>query len=192
MQTAKEFDPAKYLTKVGRADYLEVKFRLLWLRTLDPDAKIDTDGVRIDDMAAIFKATVTLTSGGSATGWGTVDADEWKDYVEKAETKALGRALAALGFGTQFTGDGEAAAAEQTTQGKRGRNANPANDDDRINESSIAALVRVAAANGWDRKSLETEANRLWQTSDLTTLNVGQGKTLYRWAQASRQAMHTA
>jgi hypothetical protein len=28
---------------------------------------------------------------------------DFSDYVEKAETKSIGRALAALGFGTQFT-----------------------------------------------------------------------------------------
>jgi len=34
------------------------------------------------------------------------------DYIEKAETKALGRALAALGFGTQFCPDFEFGARE--------------------------------------------------------------------------------
>ncbi|HYI93432.1 MAG TPA: hypothetical protein VEX68_07805, partial [Bryobacteraceae bacterium] len=32
---------------------------------------------------------------------------DFRDYIEKAETKALGRALAALGFGTQFCADFE-------------------------------------------------------------------------------------
>ena len=40
-----------------------------------------------------------------ATGWGSETAADFGDYVEKAETKALGRALAALGFGTQFCED---------------------------------------------------------------------------------------
>jgi hypothetical protein len=31
--------------------------------------------------------------------------DGFKDYLEKAETGAIGRALAMCGYGTQFTGD---------------------------------------------------------------------------------------
>jgi hypothetical protein len=40
-----------------------------------------------------------------ATGHGSETARDFKDYIEKAETKAIGRALAALGFGTQFAPD---------------------------------------------------------------------------------------
>jgi hypothetical protein len=54
---------------------------------------------------AVFRAKVTLPSGASATGWGSEGTDDFGDYLEKAETKALGRALAALGFGTQFCPD---------------------------------------------------------------------------------------
>src|SRR5262249_61697389 len=56
---------------------------------------------------AIFKARVSIPGGGSATGWGQEEAADFGDYLEKAETKALGRALAALGYGTQFTEDFE-------------------------------------------------------------------------------------
>jgi hypothetical protein len=108
------FDPAKYVTrlehkaksgKVFSTDYLEVKWRLVWLREVDPQAVIETEHIRIDDVAAIFKARVTLSTGGSATGYGNVNAGEFPDYIGKCETVALGRALAALGFGTQFAGD---------------------------------------------------------------------------------------
>jgi hypothetical protein len=54
---------------------------------------------------AVFRARVTIPSGASATGWGSEGSDDFGDYLEKAETKALGRALAALGFGTQFCPD---------------------------------------------------------------------------------------
>jgi len=112
------FDPSRYLTKLPRRmraadgqwknvelDYMEVKWRLLWLRTEYPDARIDTELVKHEQDLAIFRARVALPNGAESTGWGSETADDWKDYIEKAETKALGRALAALGFGTQFCED---------------------------------------------------------------------------------------
>lgn len=99
------FDPSKYLRKMGTSDYLDVKWRLVWLRQRDPDAKIETTLVEHQGDAAVFKARVVMTTGAEASGWGSETMSDFRDYLEKAETKALGRALAALGFGTQFTPD---------------------------------------------------------------------------------------
>lgn len=103
----KTFDPTRYLRKLGKGDYLEVKWRLVWLRTEHPDAVIETELMRLDHNPpmAVFRAKVSIPGGGSATGWGQEEPKDFGDYLEKAETKALGRALAALGFGTQFTED---------------------------------------------------------------------------------------
>lgn len=103
--SATEFDPSRYLTKVSGSDYLEVKWRLLWLRQTHPDAAIETELISHADQVAVFRARVSIPGAGSATGWGTEAYGDFRDYVEKAETKALGRALAALGFGTQFCND---------------------------------------------------------------------------------------
>jgi hypothetical protein len=105
MTDAKTFDPGRYLTKVGSADYLEVKWRLVWLREVHPDATIETELVSHADQLAIFRARVSIPGGGSATGYGSEGYNDFRDYIEKAETKAIGRALAALGFGTQFCPD---------------------------------------------------------------------------------------
>lgn len=105
MAAAPAFDSSKYLTKVNGSDYLEVKWRLVWLRETHPDAQIETEMVQLDRNFAVFRAKVSLPGGGSATGWGSEGLDDFRDYIEKAETKALGRALAALGFGTQFCPD---------------------------------------------------------------------------------------
>jgi len=105
MAAALAFEPGRYLTKIGNADYLEVKWRLVWLRAEHPDASIVTELVTHSDTLAVFRATVSVPGGGSATGWGTEQPGDFRDYVEKAETKAVGRALAALGFGTQFCPD---------------------------------------------------------------------------------------
>jgi len=104
------FDPSRYLRKLGGKDYLEVKWRLLWLRTEHPDAVMRTEMVRIEDGFALFKAHVSIPGGGEATGWGSETRQDFFDYIEKAETKALGRALAALGYGTQFCEDFDFAA----------------------------------------------------------------------------------
>lgn len=106
------FDPSKYLTKVGQADYLEVKWRLVWLRETHPDAMIFTECLdHAPGQGASFKAHIVIPGGGSADGHGNEAVDDFRDYYEKAETKAIGRALAALGFGTQFCGDHEFGAA---------------------------------------------------------------------------------
>lgn len=106
------FEPGKYITKVNGGDYLEVKWRLVWFRHEHPDGDIETEMMSHDGVTAVFRARVRIPSAGSATGWGSETADDFRDYIEKAETKALGRALAALGYGTQFCPDFEFGANE--------------------------------------------------------------------------------
>jgi len=104
-ELAEKFEASRYLTRVNGRDYLEVKWRLLWLRTEHPEAMISTELMEHEDGLAVFKAKVTIPGGGEATGWGSESLDDFGDYIEKAETKALGRACAALGYGTQFCED---------------------------------------------------------------------------------------
>jgi hypothetical protein len=106
-ERGEKFDAGRYLTTVNGREYLEVKWRLLWLRTEHPDAAVQTELMEHRDGYALFKARVALPGGGEATGWGSENAEDFGEYLEKAETKALGRALAALGFGTQFCEDFE-------------------------------------------------------------------------------------
>jgi hypothetical protein len=116
---AKTFEPSHYLMQIDGRDYLEVKWRLVWLRAEYPTARVSTRLVKHEDGFALFRAQVTLPTGASATGWGSETSQDFADYIEAAETKALGRALAALGFGTQFTRDydfTEAAAATAPRQ----------------------------------------------------------------------------
>ena len=105
------FDPSPYMRQLrgrgGNQDYLDVKWRLLWLRREHPDAEILTEHVRIDEGMAIFKATVSVPTGGKATGYGSETAGDFGDFIEKAETKAIGRALNALGYGAQFSEKGD-------------------------------------------------------------------------------------
>jgi hypothetical protein len=105
MTNTSNFEPGRHLSLVNGNEYLEVKWRLVWLRSEHPDASIETELVTHSNAEAIFRAQVAIPGGGSATGWGSEDAQSFGDYIEKAETKAIGRALAALGFGTQFCAD---------------------------------------------------------------------------------------
>lgn len=109
MSAPTTYDPRKHLTKVSGRDYLEVSQRLVWLRSAYPDAVITTELVEHRGNMAIFAARVTLPNGATGSGYGQEEAGDFADYLEKAETKALGRALATAGFGTQFADGFEAA-----------------------------------------------------------------------------------
>lgn len=101
---SERFDPTKHLIDLKGKKYLQVMHRLVWVREVHPDAQIETELVNLSPEIAVFKARVTLPSGGSATGYGSETPRDFGDYIEKAETKSIGRALAAAGFGTQFSG----------------------------------------------------------------------------------------
>lgn len=101
------FDPTQYLSKFDGRDYLEVKWRVMWIRHEHPEARMTTEIVQHNEESgfALFRADVEIPGGGKATGWGSETVRDFHDYIEAAETKALGRALAALGYGTQFCRD---------------------------------------------------------------------------------------
>lgn len=180
------FDPAKYLVKInGRGEYLEVKWRLLWLRTEHPDATIETELVRHEQDEALFKARVAIPGGGSATGWGSETAGDFRDFLEKAETKAIGRALAALGYGTQFCQDHEFGAANarivdspvdlSTTRARRVREegarfaasndtiGNPATlQDQPATERQVKFIHAIAREAGLDESELAAWSQELY------------------------------
>ena len=100
------FDPHPHLIRLGGKQYLPVQARLLWLRTEHPDADLTTDMVEhVYGEYAVFRAHVAIPGRGSASAYGSESRSDFPDYLEKASTKAVGRALAALGFGTQFACD---------------------------------------------------------------------------------------
>lgn len=111
--TTEPFNPAQHLVSLGRRNgrdqmYLEVKWRLVWFRDEHPDWGIETKPVVIDleRQVAVFQAQVFDASGKlMASGTKMEAAGHFGDYVEKAETGAVGRALALCGYGTQFAPD---------------------------------------------------------------------------------------
>ncbi len=92
--------------KTVRVDYLDVKWRIVWFRTEHPNGSIETRLLSDPGVTpAVVQATVRLENGVTATGFGQCGQDDWSDWLEKAETRAIGRALALLGYGTQFCED---------------------------------------------------------------------------------------
>jgi hypothetical protein len=204
-----EFDPGRHLMKVkGGAEYLEVKWRIVWLRDRHPGADIETKMMHHDDKVAVFRARVTIPNtvnpdtgvvtqhGGSATGWGSETPGDFRDYIEKAETKALGRALAALGFGTQFTGDdlnegGRIVDAPVQRQPPRGnapqaREVAPertqpakAADDAPITPNALNALSELAKRRSITVEDLDALILWSYNADLLTDLTIAQGREIY-------------
>jgi hypothetical protein len=161
MSTTVPFEPARFLTRVNGADYLEVKWRLVWLRDRHPDATVETELISHVDNTAIFRAKIEVPGGGSATGWGTESANDFRDYLEKAETKAIGRALAALGFGTQFCPDfefGAAAGRVVDSPVKVTSMARSAGSAERKDASAVAAIGPEQAATQRQLRYLQAVA----------------------------------
>ncbi len=131
-QNVRSFNPNEHLMQIknrtGAADYLPVQWRLVWFRQDCPEGTIETEIVHLDldketeeeafawnnetrrsekvlktaRGLAIVRATVRDGKGGVATGTKMEKAASFGDWLEKAETGAIGRALAGLGYGTQF------------------------------------------------------------------------------------------
>jgi hypothetical protein len=103
-QGQRSFNPNGHLIRLKDGEYLPVKWRIYWFRQEYPHGTIETKLIELnrERQFALFFAQVGDGQGGVATGYGSESAIDFADYIEKAETKAIGRALAALGFGTQF------------------------------------------------------------------------------------------
>lgn len=131
----RSFNPSEHIMQIkseqGTRDYLPVQWRLVWFRSACPHGSIETEMLHLDldrdteeevlvwnaerrrnekimkhaKGFVIFRAVVKDGQGGVGTGTKSEKAASFPDFIEKAETGAIGRALAALGFGTQFTGD---------------------------------------------------------------------------------------
>jgi hypothetical protein len=179
------FNPREHLITIknrqASADYLPVQWRLVWFRTECPDGSIETELVHLDldketeeetfvwnaekrrsekvvktaRGIAIFRATVRDGKGGMATGTKMEKAASFGDYLEKAETGSIGRALAALGYGTQFAPEMNEAhriVDSPVDFGHNGSNQSTTNG----NSPAAAGRPNVAARNGNNSDAVQT------------------------------------
>ncbi|MFL5695224.1 MAG: hypothetical protein ACJ795_25850 [Ktedonobacteraceae bacterium] len=170
------FNPNEHLiqlkSKQGSQDYLPVAWRLVWFREANPNGTIETEEVVVDldrevtvetyvwnqekrrsEKAlktalgyARFRAVVTDGKGGRATATGSECAADFSEYIEKAETKAVGRALAMLGYGTQFAP--ELSEEHRIVDSPVDRGAAEGNPNDNDNGRKPIVAVRSNAVNG--------------------------------------------
>lgn len=97
-----EYRPSDHTIDLKGRAYLPVAERIHWFRREYPQGTIETAVVSIDEErgSAIYRARVATGEGGIAEASGSETARDFGDYIEKAETKAVGRALGYLGYGT--------------------------------------------------------------------------------------------
>lgn len=87
-------------------EYLEVKYRLVWFREEHPNWSIETEIVSQTEKQACMRAVIKDESGRIiATSHKVENVQGFGDFLEKAETGSIGRALALIGYGTQFCGE---------------------------------------------------------------------------------------
>jgi hypothetical protein len=182
------FDPQPHLIQLPRKvkdkatghyttvydNYLEVKWRLCWFRDRYPHGVITTEEICVDTTQgyARYRATVEDGQGGKATGFGTETAAEFADYCERAETRALGRALAALGVGTQFVGQDLAEmphvadAPVATTNGQEA--ASNGQPPPTLTADEISGLLELARSIGVDLVAFGHDMRRVMGLAEVT------------------------
>jgi hypothetical protein len=91
------------IIKLKGKDYMMVHQRLVWFREEHPNWSIETEFVTLSDEAATAKATIKDETGKViATAHKQENTAGFGDFMEKAETGAVGRALLLCGYGTAF------------------------------------------------------------------------------------------
>jgi len=102
-----EYNPANKMIKLSGKEYLQVADRIVWFRNDYPEGTIETTIVSIDEErgSAIYRARVGTGQGGVAEATGDETRQDFpQGWIGKAETKAVGRALGYLGYGTAAAG----------------------------------------------------------------------------------------
>lgn len=127
-----DFNPKEHLmvitNRAGNSDYLPVQWRLVWFneqcpegkitiveKIIDPDREVEKEVMQWNNETrrsekviktgrgwAYFHVRVEDGKGKVGEAVKSESAVDFDDYIEKADTGATGRALAKIGYGTQF------------------------------------------------------------------------------------------
>lgn len=92
------------MTMKGGELYLKCAYRVLWFRDDHPDWCIETELLTADADWALARCVIKDDTGGIlSTAHKSQSAKQFPGgHIEKAETGAVARALALLGYGTEF------------------------------------------------------------------------------------------
>ena len=96
--------PLPLLSLKGKL-YMQVAHRVQWFVEENASYEIDITFPVLTEEVAVAKAVISVTDGNNSKivqGTKRETKKDFPDHVEKAETGAIGRALALLGYGTQF------------------------------------------------------------------------------------------
>jgi hypothetical protein len=177
-----DFDPSKHLRTLrgrgGNSDYLDVKYRIEWFRSACPQGSIKTwcDQLDLDRPAqkkdaspgfAMFKCRVRDGNGAESWGYGTETGEDFGDYIEKAETKAIGRALGGLGYGTAGVHEMTKAGQDEPTVVDAPVNRRDYGRDDRVAHAAAARPARAQKVEPASASQLR-DMNKL-----IDELNIG-------------------
>ena len=183
-QRTRTFNPNEHLMQLkssqGSKDYLPVQWRLVWFRSICPQGTIDTEELEYELDREVeaetyvwnsekrrsekvikkargyarYRAVVTDGKGGRATGTKSENAANFADFGEKAETGAIGRALAALGYGTQFAPELDEQHRIVDAPVERSTSTPPAESNDSTNDNGRKPIVTMrSAASGSNGKA---------------------------------------
>jgi len=129
--------------------YLQVAHRIAWFREDHPTNKIIASAQTSNNDYVLFKAEIFRKDD---TLWVTAhkreDQKHFADFIEKAETGSIGRALALIGYGTQFT-------ASEFDEGERLADA-PVGQVKNINRDRLLADVYAYVKKMTEATSAET------------------------------------
>ncbi len=146
------------------ADYLEVKWRMVWFRNENREnTKTSIRDKIIDPQSrfAYYELEVVDSKGNVEVGVGSETGDDFEDYIEKAYTKAYGRALAALGYGTQFAPELEEGnnIVDSPIEGQK-RDTKNLTQENQITDAQRRAIYAIYNALGYS----ETQMKEIMQT----------------------------
>lgn len=128
----KEFNPKEHVIMIEKWDnrtktyktssYLPTQWRIYWMRLEHPNWRIITKPPQIlmkdgEIIGALVEATVVDENDKIlSNGFSMIYASDFRRFVEKAETTAIGRALWKLGYGLGYGTEEEEEIEEQTQE----------------------------------------------------------------------------
>ena len=183
------FEPKNYLreetTEEGKSFYLDTKFRLLWYRLKYPEGKLVKIPKALNKEYATFEVRVYSHKDDApdnflANGFASRYRDDGNEkfglnFVESAETAALGRALKDAGFGTQFC---DIALPNDQTVVDAGVNIsfdldndelpNPDEDGNPVSENSASEASETKSSTAEPENNKAAEEEKIELSADMT------------------------